>query len=119
MLKAKAIEQERLLKAHNFTRVENLIAAKEATMRKLETLSNALNGFEGKGLTVEQKTVKYILWRTNCFLTVIAGSEGKKAVVELGKVLGENPDIAVLIEGHTDNDPYVIRTYCRQLGFID
>jgi chemotaxis protein MotB len=27
-------------------------------------------------------------------------------VVELGKVLGENPDIAVLIEGHTDNDPY-------------
>jgi chemotaxis protein MotB len=32
------------------------------------------------------------------------GSEGKKAVVELGKVLGENPDIAVLIEGHTDND---------------
>jgi chemotaxis protein MotB len=27
-------------------------------------------------------------------------------VVELGKVLGENPDIAVLIEGHTDNDAY-------------
>jgi hypothetical protein len=24
-----------------------------------------------------------------------------KAVVELGKVLGDNPDIAVLIEGHT------------------
>jgi chemotaxis protein MotB len=46
--------------------LENLIAAKEATMRKLkETLSNALNGFEGKGLTVEQKTVKYMsLWRT-------------------------------------------------------
>jgi chemotaxis protein MotB len=71
---------------------------------------------------VEQKTVKYMsLWRTNCFSTqeLVIGSEGKKAVVELGKVLGENPDIAVLIEGHTDNDPYVIRTYCRQLGFID
>jgi chemotaxis protein MotB len=33
-----------------------------------------------------------------------AGSEG--AVVELGKALGENPDISVLPEGHTDNDPY-------------
>jgi chemotaxis protein MotB len=32
-----------------------LIAAKEATMKKKETLSNALNSFEGKGLTVEQK----------------------------------------------------------------
>ena len=25
---------------------------------------------------------------------------------ELGKVLAQNPDIAVLIEGHTDNVPY-------------
>jgi len=33
-------------------------------------------------------------------------SEGQKAVKELGKVLAENPDIAVLIEGHTDNVPY-------------
>jgi chemotaxis protein MotB len=40
-------------------------------------------------------------------------------VVELGKVLGENPDIAVLIEGHTDNDPYADQDLLRQLGFID
>jgi chemotaxis protein MotB len=32
------------------------------------------------------------------------GSEGKKAVVELGKVLGDNPDISVLIRRHTDDD---------------
>jgi len=32
------------------------------------------------------------------------GVEGKKAVVELGKVLAQNPDISVLIEGHTDDD---------------
>jgi chemotaxis protein MotB len=30
------------------------------------------------------------------------GSEVKKTVVELGKVLGDNPDISVLI-GHTDD----------------
>jgi chemotaxis protein MotB len=45
------------------------------------------------------------LWRTNCCLIqgVTVGSEGKK--VELGKVLS-NPDIAVLIEGHTDDDAF-------------
>ena len=34
------------------------------------------------------------------------GTEGKKAVVEVGKVLAANPEISVLIEGHTDDDPY-------------
>jgi chemotaxis protein MotB len=32
--------------------------------------------------------------------------EGKKAVVEVAKVLAANPDIAVLIDGHTDNDKF-------------
>jgi chemotaxis protein MotB len=111
--KALAIEQERLSKsAQHLQELENLIAAKEATMRKLkETLSNALNGFEGKGLTVEQKNGKVYVSMENKLLfnsgSWSVGAEGKKAVVELGKVLGEKPDIAVLIEGHTDNDPYV------------
>ena len=110
--KALAIEQERLSKsAQRLKELEDKIAAKEATMRKLkETLSKALNGFEGKGLTVEQKNGKVYVSMENKLLfnsgSWAVSSEGKKAVVELGKVLGENPDIAVLIEGHTDNDPY-------------
>lgn len=110
--KALSIEQERLNKsAQRLKELEDMIAAKEATMRKLkETLSKALNGFEGKGLTVEQKNGKVYVSMENKLLfnsgSWSVGPEGKKAVVELGKVLGENPDIAVLIEGHTDNDPY-------------
>src|SRR5690606_40989085 len=34
------------------------------------------------------------------------GVEGKRAVKQLGSVLADNPDINVLIEGHTDNVPY-------------
>ena len=34
------------------------------------------------------------------------GTQGKQAVNQLGSVLAQNPDIAVLIEGHTDNVPY-------------
>jgi chemotaxis protein MotB len=110
--KALSIEQERLSKnAQRLKELEDMIAAKEATMRKLkETLSKALNGFEGKGLTVEQKNGKVYVSMENKLLfnsgSWAVSSEGKKAVVELGKVLADNPDISVLIEGHTDNVPY-------------
>ncbi len=110
--KALALDQERLDKSsQRLGELEALIAAKEASMRKLkETLSNALNGFEGKGLTVEQKNGKVYVSMENKLLfnsgSWAVGSEGKKAVVEVGKVLGDNPDISVLIEGHTDDDPY-------------
>ncbi|SHG63643.1 chemotaxis protein MotB [Flavobacterium micromati] len=110
--KTLALEQERLSKnAQRLQELENLIAAKEASMKKLkETLSNALNGFEGKGLTVEQKNGKVYVSMENKLLfnsgSYAVGSEGKKAVIEVGKVLGDNPEIAVLIEGHTDNDAF-------------
>jgi chemotaxis protein MotB len=110
--KALAIEQERLNKsAQRLQELESLIASKEAAMKKLkETLSKALNSFEGKGLTVEQKNGKVYVSMENKLLfnsgSYSVGSEGKKAVVEVGKVLGDNPDISVLIEGHTDDDGF-------------
>ena len=110
--KALAQEQEKLnASSQRLKELEDLIAAKEASMKKLkETLSKALNGFEGKDLTVEQKNGKVYVSMENKLLfnsgSWAVGSEGKKAVVEVGKVLGDNPDISVLIEGHTDDDPY-------------
>ena len=32
--------------------------------------------------------------------------QGKQALMRLSKVLEENPDISILIEGHTDNIPF-------------
>ena len=89
--------------------LEKLIADQESKMNLLkETLSSALNAFEGKGLTVEQKNGKVYVSLENKLLfktgSWSVNDEGRKAIVELGKVLGNNPDIAVLIEGHTDND---------------
>lgn len=115
--KTLSAEQERLNKlkteleanSKRLTELEELIAAKDAGMKKLkDNLSKALNAFEGKGLTVEQKNGKVYVSMENKLLfesgSWTVGAEGKKAVVALGKVLGENPDISVLIEGHTDND---------------
>jgi chemotaxis protein MotB len=110
--KVLALEQDRLSKsAQRLQELEDLIAAKEASMKKLkETLSKALNSFEGKGLTVEQKNGKVYVSMENKLLfnsgSWAVGSEGKKAVIEVGKVLGDNPDISVLIEGHTDDDAF-------------
>jgi chemotaxis protein MotB len=107
--KALALEQERLNKSsERLAELEALIATKEASMKKLkETLSKALNSFEGKGLTVEQKNGKVYVSMENKLLfnsgSWLVGQEGKKAIEELSKVLGDNPDIAVLIEGHTDD----------------
>jgi chemotaxis protein MotB len=80
-------------------------------MKKLkETLSKALNSFEGKGLTVQQKNGKVYVSMENKLLfgsgSWAVGAEGRNAVVEVGKVLAANPEISVLIEGHTDNVEY-------------
>lgn len=91
--------------------LEKLIADKEQKMNNLrENLSRALVNFEGKGLSVEQRDGKVYVSMENKLLfssgSWSVGAEGKKAVDELGKVLAANPDIAISIEGHTDNDPY-------------
>ncbi|HLA56137.1 MAG TPA: OmpA family protein, partial [Flavobacterium sp.] len=117
--KALATEQARLDKlkgdlaasSQRLSELEGMMAAKDAAMKKLkETLSKALNSFEGKGLTVQMKNGKVYVSMENKLLfgsgSWAVGTEGRRAVVEVGKVLGANPDISVLIEGHTDDDAY-------------
>lgn len=118
--KALSAEQERLNKlktdleasSTRLAELEKMMADKEAAMNKLkESLSKALNAFEGKGLSVEHRNGKVYVSMENKLLfesgSWTVGTEGKKAVKALGNVLAENPEISVLIEGHTDNDKIV------------
>jgi len=91
--------------------LEQLIATKEAKMNALKTaVSNALKGFEGKGLTVTHKNGKVYVSMENKLLfdsgSWAVGMQGVDAVEKLAQVLIQNTDIEVLIEGHTDNVPY-------------
>ena len=117
--KALAAEKERLNKlsadlkkgTDRVNELESIMAAKEAAMKKLkDALSKSLKAFEGKGLTVNQRDGKVYVSMENKLLfesgSWAVGSEGKKAVVLVGSVLAQNPDISVLIEGHTDNDKF-------------
>jgi len=98
-------------RSNRVAELENVIASKDAAMTALKNaISRALTDFEGKGLTVEQRDGKVYVSMENKLLfssgSWAVGSEGTRAVKQLGNVLGDNPDIAVLIEGHTDNVPY-------------
>ena len=122
-LKERIMENEGLLKkiaerenelADRMARVEELeglIARQKQAMRNLkERLSDALLNFEDKGLTVEARDGKVYVSMENKLLfksgswTVEAA--GQNVIKSLAGVLAENPDIAILIEGHTDNVPY-------------
>lgn len=91
--------------------LENMIASKDAAMTRLkDAISKALTNFEGKGLTVEQRNGKVYVSMENKLLfqsgSWAVGFQGKQAVKQLGEVLADNPEIAILIEGHTDDVPY-------------
>jgi chemotaxis protein MotB len=91
--------------------LEGLITRQQEAMRNLkEKLSDALLNFEDKGLTVEARDGKVYVSMENKLLfksgSWTVGADGRLAIEELGNVLADNPDIAILIEGHTDNIPY-------------
>ncbi len=105
------LEKDLAARSKRVDELESVIAAKDAKMNALKNaISKALVNFEGKGLTVEQRDGKVYVSMENKLLfssgSWAVGAEGKKAVQQLATVLAQNPDIAVLIEGHTDNVPY-------------
>lgn len=96
-------------KSRRVAELEDLLDAQNRNLKKLkDALSKALFEFEGKGLTVEQKNGKVYVSMENKLLfpsgSWSVSKEGKNAVEQLGSVLAQNPDIAILIEGHTDTD---------------
>lgn len=107
----KKLEKDIKVRSERIAELESLIAAKDAAMTNLKNaISRALSDFEGKGLTIEQRDGKVYVSMENKLLfssgSWSVGADGRKAVQQLGNVLADNPDIAVLIEGHTDNVPY-------------
>ena len=91
--------------------LEGLIARQQEAMRNLkEKIADALLNFEDKGLTVEARDGKVYVSMENKLLfrsgSWTVESEGQKAIEGLASVLADNPDISILIEGHTDNVPY-------------
>jgi chemotaxis protein MotB len=92
--------------------LEAILKRKDDAVNELKKkLSDALLGFEGKGLTITQKNGKvYVSMDENLLFasgSINVEAKGVEALKKLAKVLEQNTDINVLIEGHTDDVPMV------------
>ena len=89
--------------------LEEIIASKDAVVKALkDKVAKALLGFKDKGLSVEQKDGKVYV-SMDAKLLFASGStkvdaQGVKALKELAKVLQDQEDLEILVEGHTDTD---------------
>src|SRR6056297_1321437 len=91
--------------------LEEMLNRKDQLMNELrQTVADALLGFEGQGLTVTQKNGKVYVSLQNKLLfssgSTVVDSEGQRALRQLAVVLAQNPDIDIMIEGHTDDVPF-------------
>ena len=81
----------------------------EAVKQLKQKVMEALLGFNNKGLSIQEKNGKVyvsldeqLLFKTGQW---DVDPKGQQALSNLAEVLGQNPDINVLIEGHSDNIP--------------
>jgi len=79
----------------------------EASNQLKEKLQQALLGFSKNGLTVEMKNGKVYVSLMDKLLfpsgSIIIDDKGKQALTQLAKVLKEQPEIIIAVEGHTDS----------------
>lgn len=109
--KLTAYQNELYAKNKRLVQLERVISEQDSIMNFVQSrLSRALMGFEGKGLTIEKRNGKVYVSLENSLLFASGSWEvsakGKVALDNLSQVLGQNPDIKVLVEGHTDSDAY-------------
>jgi len=91
--------------------LESALQEKDAMMAELKNkVSDALLGFENNGLTITQRNgmvyvsmEEKLLFQTGSYAVDPRGAE---ALRNLSRVLERNPDIHIMVEGHTDNVPY-------------
>ncbi len=120
-LETKLIQQEK-----NLTELSTKLQEREARVNELETLLNeknqkladikkklqdALLHLENKGLSINQKNGNVYISLDESLLfasgKTSVESKGVEALKFVSKVLEDNPDISITIEGHTDDVPMV------------
>ena len=97
-------------KEQRVNELEDILQRQDSIVEELRhTVSNALLGFRDEGLSVDIRNGKvYVSLEEN--LLFATGStqvdrQGEQALRELASVLEQNPEINIMIEGHTDDVP--------------
>ena len=90
--------------------VQALMKQRDSSMNALrESVEKSLLGFKESGLEIEVKNGKVYVKMSNQLLfksgSTSIDKRGKEALQQLATVLAQQPDISIMIEGHTDNVP--------------
>lgn len=91
--------------------MEDMLHQKDQILENLrEKVAEALLGFQGQGLTVTRKDGKVYVSMEEKLLfssgSTVVDPEGVRALRQLAQVLASNPEINIMIEGHTDDVPF-------------
>jgi chemotaxis protein MotB len=91
--------------------MENMLHEKDRILDDLrEKVADALLGFEGQGLTVTRRDGNVYVSMDEKLLfksgSTVVDPNGVKALRQLAEVLARNPEIKIMIEGHTDDVPF-------------
>lgn len=94
--------------------LEDMLAQREAALFEIRSLiDDALESFEGKGLSITQRDGKIYVSMDEKLLFESGKAEvshdGERAIRQIARVLENNPDINITIEGHTDNKGYIAK----------
>jgi len=92
--------------------LQSLIARKDSAVQALKKkMLEALTGFGAGDLTVYEKDGKVYVALSDKLLFATGSytvePRGKDALKKIAGVLNKQTDISVMVEGHTDNKPYV------------
>lgn len=88
--------------------LERMLAEKDAQMANMRmSLNSALRGFDDSQLSVSEKNGKIYVTMSHQLLFAKGSAtpdvEGQNAIRQLAQALAANPDIDIIVEGHTDN----------------
>ena len=91
--------------------LEGMLKSREEAIDAIRRkVTDALTGFEGKGLSISIRNGNVYVSRDDKLLFRSGSFEidpnGARAVRDLAEVLAQNADINVMVEGHTDDVPY-------------
>lgn len=105
------VNEELIKKEAKLIELQSILDQKEAAVAALKTkVANALMGYQNNGLNVYQKNGKVYVSMDEKLLfasgSVQIDPRGEAALKELAVILEQDPDINIMIEGHTDDVAY-------------
>lgn len=114
--KLAAKERELAERQKRIEELERIIAEQDSIAKRLNRLlREALLGFKSDELTIEIKNGKVYVSMSDKLMfksgSAKVESKGLEALAILGKVLNQNTEFEILIEGHTDNVPISTSRY--------